>query len=86
MSMDIIPPRIQPSRILLLPPMLFRRSERPVFIMVPVLAGYIGKSIADRPGFLVGLVGGYLATTGSTFASVAGYGDKRERFLLQCVL
>lgn len=40
--------------------------------MVPVLAGYIGKSIADRPGFLVGLVGGYLATTGSTFVNVAG--------------
>lgn len=40
--------------------------------MVPVLAGYIGKSIADRPGFLVGLVGGYLATTGSTFASING--------------
>lgn len=40
--------------------------------MVPVLAGYIGKSIADRPGFLVGLVGGYLATTGSTFAKVSG--------------
>lgn len=40
--------------------------------MVPILAAYIGMSIADRPGFLVGLVGGYLATTGSTFASVAG--------------
>lgn len=40
--------------------------------MVPVLAGYIGMSIADRPGFLVGLVGGYLATTGSTFANVGG--------------
>ena len=40
--------------------------------MVPVLAAYIGKSIADRPGFLVGLVGGYLATTGSTFANVGG--------------
>ncbi len=40
--------------------------------MVPVLAGYIGKSIADRPGFLVGLVGGFLATTGSTFTNVAG--------------
>lgn len=40
--------------------------------MVPILAAYIGKSIADRPGFLVGLVGGYLATTGSTFANVAG--------------
>ena len=40
--------------------------------MVPVLAGYIAKSIADRPGFLVGLVGGYLASTGSTFVNVAG--------------
>ena len=39
--------------------------------MVPVLAGYIAMSIADRPGFLVGLVGGYLATTGSTFSNVA---------------
>ena len=40
--------------------------------MVPILAAYIGKSIADRPGFLVGLVGGYLATTGSTFAAISG--------------
>ncbi|MDE7399082.1 MAG: fructose-specific PTS transporter subunit EIIC [Oscillospiraceae bacterium] len=40
--------------------------------MVPVLAGFIARSIADRPGFLVGMVGGYLATTGSTFASIGG--------------
>ena len=40
--------------------------------MIPVLAGYIGKSIADRPGFLVGMVGGYLETTGATFANVGG--------------
>ena len=40
--------------------------------MVPVLAAYIGKSIADRPGFLVGLIGGCLATTGSTFAMIGG--------------
>ncbi len=40
--------------------------------MIPVLAGYIGMSIADRPGFLVGFVGGYIATTGSTFANIAG--------------
>ena len=40
--------------------------------MVPVLAAYIGKSIADRPGFLVGLVGGFIATTGSTFTNIAG--------------
>ncbi|WP_294407149.1 fructose-specific PTS transporter subunit EIIC [uncultured Ruminococcus sp.] len=40
--------------------------------MIPVLAGYIGLSIADRPGFLVGLVGGYLASTGSTFGKLTG--------------
>lgn len=40
--------------------------------MIPVLAAYIGKSIADRPGFLVGLVGGFLATTGSAFGNLAG--------------
>lgn len=40
--------------------------------MVPILAAFIGRSIADRPGFLVGLVGGYLATTGATFAAVGG--------------
>ncbi|HIZ16670.1 MAG TPA: fructose-specific PTS transporter subunit EIIC [Firmicutes bacterium] len=40
--------------------------------MIPILAGYIGKSIADRPGLLVGFVGGYLATTGSTFTAITG--------------
>ena len=40
--------------------------------MIPILAGYIGKSIADRPGFLVGLAGGQLAVIGSTFANVGG--------------
>lgn len=32
--------------------------------MLPVLAGYIGMSIADRPGLMVGMVGGYLANSG----------------------
>lgn len=36
--------------------------------MLPVLAGYIAMSIADRPGLVVGFVGGYIATLGSTFA------------------
>lgn len=40
--------------------------------MVPILAGFIAMSIADRPGLLVGFAGGYLATLGSTFASPAG--------------
>ena len=35
-------------------------------LMVPILAGFIAMSIADRPGLLVGLVGGFLATSGAT--------------------
>ena len=40
--------------------------------MIPVLAGYIGLSIADRPGFLVGMAGGAMAVAGATFAAPAG--------------
>ncbi len=36
--------------------------------MLPVLAGFIAMSIADRPGLLVGIVGGSLAAAGNTFA------------------
>lgn len=39
--------------------------------MLPVLAGYIAMSIADRPGLVVGFVGGYIASVGSTFADPA---------------
>ena len=41
-------------------------------LMVPILAGFIAMSIADRPGLLVGLVGGFLATSGATFALPGG--------------
>ena len=34
--------------------------------MLPVLAGFIGMSIADRPGLAVGFVGGYLANAGGS--------------------
>ena len=37
--------------------------------MLPVLAGFIAMSIADRPGLAVGFVGGALASSGVTFAS-----------------
>lgn len=33
------------------------------YLMVPVLAGFIAMSIADRPGFAPGMVGGLLAIT-----------------------
>lgn len=37
--------------------------------MLPVLAGYISMSIADRPALAVGFVGGMLANLGTTYAS-----------------
>ena len=40
--------------------------------MLPILAGYIGRSIADRPGLLVGIVGGMMAASGCTFMDPAG--------------
>lgn len=36
--------------------------------MLPILAGYIAMSIADRPGLAVGFVGGALANAGYSFA------------------
>lgn len=39
--------------------------------MLPILAGYIALSIADRPGLAAGFVGGWLAKQGYTFAYLA---------------
>ncbi|MBV6684496.1 fructose-specific PTS transporter subunit EIIC [Bacillus sp. JRC01] len=36
------------------------------FLMIPVLAGFIASSIADRPGFAPGMVGGLIAATGDS--------------------
>ena len=47
----------------------FNRIGKVAFgFMLPVLAGYIAESIADRPGLAVGFVGGSLAEAGYTFA------------------
>lgn len=35
-------------------------------LIIPILAGYIARSIADKPGFAAGLVGGMLAVTGGS--------------------
>ncbi|MEZ9904533.1 PTS fructose transporter subunit IIBC [Vibrio breoganii] len=52
-------------------------------LMIPVLAGYIAFSIADRPGLAPGLVGGMLASTlgagflgGIAAGFIAGYSAK----------
>lgn len=49
--------------------------------MIPILAGYISQSIADRPGLLPGIVGGYLATTGATLSSPTGDDSAVSGFL-----
>lgn len=41
--------------------------------MLPVLAGYIAMSIADRPGLAVGFVGGVIASAGYTFNNLMNF-------------
>lgn len=49
-------------------------------MMLPILAGYIAMSIADRPGLAVGFIGGMVANAGVTFSNPAG-GDVNAGFL-----
>ncbi|ASR45216.1 PTS mannose transporter subunit IIABC [Paenibacillus kribbensis] len=42
--------------------------------MVPILAGFIAMSIADRPGLAPGMIGGFIAANGSFYGSEAGAG------------
>ena len=49
--------------------------------MLPLLAGFIAMSIADRPGLLVGFVGGELARIGSTFETPGGDSKAVSGFL-----
>lgn len=47
-------------------------GEQAFGMMLPVLAGFIAMSIADRPGLAAGFVGGMIAKMGATFANPAG--------------
>lgn len=42
--------------------------------MVPILAGYIAYSIANKPGLVPGMIGGAIAADGSLYGSEAGAG------------
>ncbi len=44
-------------------------------LMVPVLAGYIAYSIADRPGLAVGFTGGLLASNGNALFTDYDWGN-----------
>lgn len=58
-------------------------------MMVPVLAGYIAYSIADRPGLAVGFTGGLLASSGNALAAnydwknLGGFGEFVKNFAFQ---
>lgn len=55
-------------------------GEQAFGMMLPILAGYIAMSIADRPGLAVGFVGGLVAKMGATFANPGG-GSVNSGFL-----
>lgn len=53
-------------------PAFFNKAGNIAFsFMVPILSAFIAQSIADRPGLMVGFVGGSLAASGATFAYFA---------------
>ncbi|MFJ9380567.1 fructose-specific PTS transporter subunit EIIC [Streptomyces sp. NPDC101455] len=43
-------------------------------LMVPILSGYIAYAIGDRPALVPGMIGGWIANTGSLYDSKAGTG------------
>ena len=43
-------------------------------MMIPILAGFIAMSIADRPGLVPGMITGIVANTGDLYGSEAGSG------------
>ena len=49
-------------------------------LMVPVLAGYIAYSIADRPGLAVGFTGGLLASSGNALITGYNWADSTTGF------
>lgn len=43
-------------------------------LMIPILSGYIAYAIGDRPALVPGMIGGFIANTGSLYDSKAGAG------------
>lgn len=50
-------------------------GEQAFGFMLPILAGYIAMSIADRPGLAVGFIGGVIAKDGYTFNNVMDFAN-----------
>lgn len=63
---------------------IFTLGKLAFALMLPVLAGFIGHSIADRPGLVIGFVGGMLASPGAfgdTASLVSQFGLQSSGFL-----
>ena len=61
---------------------LFKKVGEEAFgMMLPILAGYIAMSIADRPGLAPGVVGGLMAKSGISMA----YLQSAPNFDVECV-
>lgn len=79
LSVDLNDPSIDKSLFGTITPLaaMFKGIGGAAFsFMLPILAGFIAMSIADRPGLAVGFVGGYIAangTSGFLGALVAGF-------------
>ncbi|WP_053709072.1 fructose-specific PTS transporter subunit EIIC [Streptomyces sp. NRRL B-3648] len=43
-------------------------------LMIPILSGYIAYAVADRPALVPGMIGGWIANTGTLYDSKAGAG------------
>lgn len=61
-------------------------------LMIPVLAAFIAMSIADRPGFAAGMIGGFIAATGGAgflggliAGFLAGYLALLVKYVLQAL-
>ncbi|MCB5166340.1 fructose-specific PTS transporter subunit EIIC [Streptomyces bambusae] len=53
---------------------LFRIGVLGFTLMIPILSGYIAYAIGDRPALVPGMIGGFIANTGSLYDSKAGAG------------
>lgn len=53
---------------------MFRIGEIGFQLMVPILSGCIACAIADRPAWVPGMIGGWIANTGALYDSEAGAG------------
>ena len=61
-----------------LPALLKAIGDTAFSFMLPILAGFIAYSIAEKPGFVAGFIAGSIASSGSAFGNIAYGAAKGE--------